>query len=1081
MNKKIYQSLILSLAVSSLSTLMADDTEVFYSVNVSKPNLLFVLDNSGSMNFDLTGNRPDSQNFTPPSRLTVLQNAVKAVLADAPDNVNVGLMRFGPGNNGNEWNTTNENWRTHNVNGVTFPLTDINALARDVIPTTNDVYGLPYYPGANETVRTYISGVVDNWTAAGGTPLVGALYEAALYFRGEQMRYGYDAPDGATGVGSHPSTYSGAKITNDISQTARNYSNAPSYISPITSSCQSNYIVLMSDGQPTYYYNGNANTQNVAWGNSRGPFAQFLQGRSGSSDLAAEVPNCVDSPSGFTAGKCGPELTRYIADHDNSSAMDGVQNIKTYTIGFGANLTAAEQSYLRSLETIDDDPDTGVIEDGYFTATNPIALAKAFKDILKDVAKPKGTMASPGYSVNIKSGLEHEKSIYIPVFDRKNTSRWSGNLKKFKLADVNGKRVIQGKNDLDAMDELGGFTNDAWDVWSDSATPDGKDILKGGVADKLTQPDMRKLYSNLTNNHDLTVTGNLLIESNVNSSITNHVLGILPESSRNDRKRIINYIRGWKNGEYDSNQTPKGIARKKIGDMLHSEPYVFTYPSGEQYIFAATNEGFLHAFDTTTGLEKFAFMPKELLKNIEPQLRNEGTAEDHLYGIDGSINLWDKRDSDGKPENVYLYFGLRRGGRSYYALDVTNINHPRFLWKVSASDSEFSSLGQSWSIPYLGKVGLGSEATPKEVVIFSGGYDPVEDRDIEGEYGKLDSSSKTVSTTMGNDIFIVDAVTGEKLWSLQDEFGDSIITDSIPGGVRYLDTNYNGIVDRMYFADTGGNIWRLDLSETIGSGNHESKLIKLASLGGADNNARKFYNEPDVAYMKLRGKSVFLVSIGSGFRAHPLDKEIDDMFFMLLDKSPYKPIDPENYETITVSDLAHIQISDSGTGATLDLTGSIKDVDKRGWKVSFPDNGEKVLSTALAFNGVMTFTTLVPEALLTGVGIDQCAAPAVQGRFYGINVLTGKAGLYLNQVAGGSGDPHGEGDGTQEIPPINIRSKPISKEPPGKPQVVFNGLDLSGGGCKHPVDIRVGKKLSQVTGYDTCRLESVYWSDPVKK
>lgn len=1073
-------------AISCLFTVLstnADDTEVFYSVNVSKPNLLFVLDNSGSMKWDLDGNNIGA-NSTKKSRLDVLKEAVQSVLESAPDNVNIGLMRFGPGSNAvrfwpysgwwNEYYTTTESKRTRGVNGVAFPLTDINALAREVIPTSSDVYGLPSYPGVNETVRTYISKVVNDWSASGGTPLVDALYEAALYYRGEKMRYGFDAPDGETGVGAHPSTYSGNIITSDIWKSTRSYNNTPNYISPISSSCQANYIVLMSDGQPTYY---DIKDYPDTWGTANGPFAQFLQGKGGSSDLAAAVPTCANYPSGFSAGKCGPELARYIADNDNNSEIEDIQTIKTYTIGFGANLSQKAQNYLKSLETIDDDPDTGKVEDGYFNAAKPEDLAAAFKEILDEVVMPKGTLASPGYSVNVKSGLEHEKSIYIPVFDRKNTSRWSGNLKKFKLVSVNDRRLIYGKNDKEAMDELGGFTGDAFDLWSDSSTPDGKNILKGGVADKFTNPDSRNLYSNITSSSDLTAAGNQLKESNTSSNITNSMLGLAAESTHAYRKKIINFIRGWQEGNYDSGADPKGIPRKQMGDMLHSEPYVYTYAEGQQTIFAATNEGFIHAFDTETGDEQFAFMPKELLKNIEPQLRNEGTAIDHLYGIDGAINLW----HDTKEGKVYLYFGLRRGGRSYYALDVTDVNSPQFMWRINNEDEGYSKLGQTWSVPYLGKVGMGSDGETKEAVIFTGGYDPVEDRDIDGEPGTLESASSVVETTMGNDIFIADARNGgngrSPLWSLQQEF-PGVITDSIPGGVRYLDTNYNGIVDRMYFGDTGGHVWRLDLSENIGDSAKPSKLTLLASLGGTGSDSRKFYAEPDVAVMKLNGKTVFIVSIGSGYRAHPLDKSIDDKFFVLVDNSPYKPIDADNYTTITKDLLANLIISDAGSGASISLPdGTIKD--HRGWIVSFPEQGEKVLSTALAFDGNITFTTLIPDALLTGVGIDRCAAPAVQGRFYAINVLTGKAGLYLNNDEPDPDSP----EAGQAIPDTEVRSQAVSKEPPGNPQVVFNELkvDEATGTCEHPVDIRIGKKLSQVTGYDTCRLESVYWSAPVTK
>jgi len=262
------------LAISSIATMLttnADDTEVFYSVNAAKPNLLFVLDNSGSMNRDVNGVSSDQAAYTGTSRLQILQNAVQSVLQEAPDNVNIGLMRFGPGRNEvtrpfrwgwwSEVYTNIEAKRTHFINGVAFPLTDINALAREVIPTENDVYALPYYPGANETVRDYVSEIVQSWQASGGTPLVDALYEAALYYRGEKMRYGFDIPNGNTAVGAHPSTYSGNTISNDMWRSQRNYDLAPNYISPISSSCQANYIVLMSDGAPTYYYWAEANTQ----------------------------------------------------------------------------------------------------------------------------------------------------------------------------------------------------------------------------------------------------------------------------------------------------------------------------------------------------------------------------------------------------------------------------------------------------------------------------------------------------------------------------------------------------------------------------------------------------------------------------------------------------------------------------------------------------------------------------------------------------------------------------------------------------------------------------------------------------
>ena len=262
------------------------------------------------------------------------------------------------------------------------------------------------------------------------------------------------------------------------------------------------------------------------------------------------------------------------------------------------------------------------------------------------------------------------------------------------------------------------------------------------------------------------------------------------------------------------------------------------------------------------------------------------------------------------------------------------------------------------------------------------------------------------------------------------------------------------------------------------------ELYEFAELG--ESNTRKFYNEPDVSVMKLKGKTTFVVSIGSGFRAHPMDEEIDDKFFMLFDKLPFSErIDADDYHldpiTIADTDLADINITtisdDTGTRASSVTSGSIEG--KQGWVVNLPTDGEKVLATAVTFDGVVTFTTLVPKTIPHEAfpDYDACALPATQGRLYAINLFTGKSGLNL--------------DGGTDIVDSDVFSLVAAGEIPGKPQQIVNSLEVNeimgedgvtptgDKSCSHPVDIRIGKKLSQATGYDTCRLESVYWTDPV--
>ena len=1019
-------------------------------------------------------------------RLQVMQETLREVLATAPDNVKVGLMNYGQESLaiGNA-----QNYRHNSVSGVAFPVTDINAKARDVIPTAGDVYGLPSFPSETITVREYIADIADTWDHIAYTPIVDALYEAALYFRGERMHYGQNDPNIN---GAHPSSYNGSVITTNVVDTSGVGrildANSPKYISPIESSCQENYIVLMTDGAPTYRIAGGAN------GNSNeGPFASIRGTANGpQGSLASAITSCARAEGVSVAGNCGAEITNYIAYNDNlpsptsafPNGQAGDQYIKTFSIGFGTGAGTNTEKYLKSLATYDDG-DASTDDDGYFLASSPEELAEAFKNILAEVAAPKGTLASPGYSVNVKNGLEHEKDIYIPVFDRKNTSRWSGNLKKFKIVDSNGKRVIKGKNNAIATDELGNFTFNALDYWSNSAptSPDGRDVQKGGVAN-LLDPDSRNIFSNLTGSSNVTLNSNAnKVDLNNINNLTNAALGLPTSSTLDYRKRIVSFMRGWKNGETDSTSIPAPAKRYHMGDMLHSEPLVMTYNKGtgasatgkKQYIFAGTNEGYLHAFDAETGEEKFAFIPADLLKTLsESQFLNVGTQKDHKYGIDGSITGDFIGGADGvldPGDEVIIYFGMRRGGTAYYALDVTDINNPKLLWKKSAADHP--SMGQSWGAPYVATV-ADSNGDPKEVVMVTGGYDVDEDRDKTDGSGEVDDATVAVTADVGNDLFIFDAKNGNKIWSMSAAMR-SQITSSIAGGIRPLDTNNNKLIDRVYFGDTGGNVWRLDLSENDGITTRPTKLTKLASLGGTGANNRMFFNEPDVALMRLNGRSVYAVSIGSGFRAHPMDQTINDKFYVLLDESPFAPLEIEGgtpYTTITEGSLASITVT-SGGGIT--QSGSIKDVTKRGWMVNLPENGEKVLGDATAVNGSIIFPTLVPEVLASGVGIDQCAAPVTYSRLYAIDILTGTSKWDLN------------GDGTPVPFTVPLTTEIISSvdkvfntPEPEAPIIGADGNPTGNTTCSHAVDLRVGKKSSQVTAYNACRLESVYWSDPVE-
>ncbi len=860
----------------------------------------------------------------------------------------------------------------------------------------------------------------------------------------------------------------------------RNY--IAEYITPTIADCQSNNVILMSDGEPNM-----RNSSGVELAPYQLTAIKSYMGN----------PGCESEPFGFKSGRCGSELTHHLAENDINPGIAGDQLIDTYVIGFSSGITAEAEGYLKSLVTIEDDDETPNKE-GYFSAQNEEELAAAFRQTLEEIAEEARSQASPGYSVNVKSGLEHEDDIYIPVFDKSTGSRWSGNLKKFRLVEAGETRFIRGKvtkagdpdadGYINAMTELGLFKDDAWDEWSNSEIPDGNNVEKGGTASLLTNPRVRNLFTNVGASKNLSDASNRLTSDN--SNISNELLfdrndlGLSEENADKYREKLVKFIRGWIRGKSTdddgntiSDEDASSYARKHMGDMLHSEPVVITYNSAEgegkkQYVIAATNEGYLHAFDTTTGEEKWAFMPKELLKNINNQFTNEG---DHVYGIDGNISYFIKGDDGddgnvGGSEEVWLYFGLRRGGTSYYALNITDIDEPKLEWTIKGGTSGFEHLNQSWSAPYIANVKYNGVKTP--AVIFTGGNDP-EEMDYGSGASYNPASVVTDNTTnTANGLYIVDATNGQILADIMDLPGAATkLTHGIPGGVRILDLNRNGLLDRLYFADTGGNVWRLDLKEDLSG----AVLTHFASLGTiGSNQARKFYNEPDVAILNDNGKTIFSISVGSGLRAHPMNEEIEDHMFVLLDEKPFIPMAVDFNDPIEMSDLEEVSVT--GTDNSKQVTKSAdfegkkitQQAGKRGWYVKFGQSGEKVLATSITFEGSILFTTLVPKTIDANQAelISACAAPATQGRLYAMDLLTGEASMNLDNSA----DP--------EPTDNDVFATISASEIPGTPQRVFNGVNCTGGSCTHDVDIRVGKKSSQAGTANVSDIESVYWNTP---
>jgi type IV pilus assembly protein PilY1 len=430
-----------------------------------------------------------------------------------------------------------------------------------------------------------------------------------------------------------------------------------------------------------------------------------------------------------------------------------------------------------------------------------------------------------------------------------------------------------------------------------------------------------------------------------------------------------------------------------MGDPMHSVPVTVRY-SDRSVVFTMTNQGFLHAIDVSdngTGVqdrELFAFMPRRLLKNV-PALQARSYTGSHVYGLDGAISRWHDdtlvRDGLVNPgERVVLYFGMRRGGTAYYALDVSDVSAPKLLWTIDPSTSGFSRLGQSWSRMSL--VNMPWQGSTRKMLVFGGGYDPVHD----------ENDSRT-RTDIGNAIYFVDPDTGALLWSIAGTGAQTNVPAmqfSIPADLRIIDVDANGIADRIYAGDLGGQLWRVKLDETDFGNANGLQVTRMADFADdSPQGDRRFFYAPTAYHSNTSVDKYVGISIASGNRAKPLGFEVQDRVYALRDR-----------DTITTLDLTATDEFDNSQLVDLTIPGADpvqlkSDLAKsHGWYIDLAP-GEKALSQIVAFEGQLLFTTYAPSMDSSGSAQSvQCSITGSTGRFYTVNQSNASAGTIIDQA-----------------------------------------------------------------------------------
>lgn len=1061
--------------------LLADDTEIFFggaqpNAKTIPPNILFMLDTSGSMN-QTDGTNPSK------SRLDRMKDALEKIFTDKDsngsftlNNVNVGLGRY-----------------TVPGGAILFPVKPIDEkiskfMKGDERKAIDEVCKnlLPDWPGSKPTVREVLRCLVKQMSAQGNTPIVGSMYEAALYLRGDDVKWGRTRGNENFKEFrrvSHPVSYTGGIVEvegnkgdqsctysdsfddpndptddNDLDCRTENITGSPIYISPITDSCQRTHLVMLSDGAPTY-------------NDSVDLIEPLLRKELGDTNI-----NCSNPPGSGSDDVCAWELARFLATADQIPVLTDDQTINTHTIGFNFNnssnpVSQDAQDWFRAIA--EGDRNTPKDEGGkgiFRTADSAAELVGAFQEIINKAIDTDTSFVAPSAAVNQFNRLSNRDELYFALFKPDSQPRWPGNVKQYKLGpdptDPNSIVILDNSSPPIAAVETssGQFKDSAVSFWG--SITDGNNVELGGVADRLRQAN-RNIYT-YTGNYPLTGPVDLSDATNkldeFNAAITDAMLLGITSPTASDTSPPYNktLTLQWARGidvNDPNNSSSTLVDRTQIGDPLHSQPVLITYGGSESNpditLFFGTNEGALHAINTATGAELFAFYPQELLRNLD-SLRRNVSNQNHIYGLDGSITPWVKDGNvintiDGD-DHVFLYIGMRRGDKNYYALDVTNRDTPKLKWVIKGGEGDFTELGQTWSKPVLTTIEY--KGNPTTVLIFGGGYDDV----------NQDSVTVTTRTpdTVGRAIYIVDAKTGQKLWSGGSSNSipahDTIFNKpgfemdySIPSEIRVIDVDNNGKADKMFVGDMGGRIWRFDIlphpSGTSANALVQGGIIADLNDGTATGN-RRFYSPPDLAIIKnFDGTRFMSIAIGSGWRAHPLNTVVKDRLYMIRNTNIFGTPDYSTINVIKESNLFPATSNIIGQGTGTPQTTAINSLAAaNGWFIKLENTGEKALAPSLTLDSQILFTTFEP-----GTSASSCQAAIGTGRLYAVNAVDATP---ISQLAV---DP----DNPIKSDRVNILDR--GGIPPGATSPIINGKP----------QIVIGTELVDNVPLDT--VKKVYW------
>lgn len=808
-----------------------------------------------------------------------------------------------------------------------------------------------------------------------------------------------------------------------------------------------------------YTYSMNGITTTTVSGESYG------HNISGTYTTTAATPDGTFSAPTNTNTRYFDEWARFLHRTDVSAA-DDQQNVTTFTI----DVFKDQQDYDQTSLLISAANAGG---GKYFKATDETAISNALRKIFSEIQAVNSVFASSSLPVSVNTQGTYLNQVFMGMFRPEGGAapRWPGNLKQYQFQVINGKLQLADKNGEAAISTTTGFvtpcadsywstdTGRYWDfssalalgdcsaqpsdyptpgstsVYSDA--PDGEVVEKGGAAQRLRGVTLSGGVITTSTNYDVcgadtpaTASCRKLLTCDGSSTTSCSTLTNFDTSNATVTAALptdlIWWVRGKdvdnENANLDASLVPiyDEVRPSVHGGVIHSQPGVVDFGGTTGTIaFYGADDGVLHAVDggqgDTEGIELWGFIAPELYGKLNrlrtnsplvafPSVSGSPAPTPKDYFFDGSIGIFQRSST------VWLYSSMRRGGRAVYAFDVSDPFNPTIKWRKGCFTDDttetgstvcstgWDEIGQTWSHPILGYIaGYTSGGLPKPVLIFGGGYDTCEDTDSQ--------TRCTTTPRKGANIWFVDADTGTILRTYPTHY-------SVPGDLSVLKDDA-GYMTTVYAADTGGNVYRINVGTTDGStfsywsSNAAASNIQIAALSETGH-ARKFLS--GVAVVRSSGFNAVLV--GSGDREHPLvdsyacnnysatsGEYVSNQFYMLMDQPlpyPGTPWTPADLVDVTLGTTT--SVTENSVTTITNVTNDVTTTSTKGWRFDL-STCEQTVNEGIVIAGVTYFGTNMPSP-----GGTSCVANLGTARGYAVDYLTGNAinaNRYGEYVGGG--------------------------------------------------------------------------------